>query len=1047
MAAMTLWWLLLLAGPERLSPGQRLDTALPPGAERQAYELALEAGTGLHVAVKAPGLDVALTVSAPGGGPATVVDDTWTDGAEEVLLVGAPGAYELEVRNKRPLAGAAAPIGIQVSDVRRATAADAARAAAARALSEGKRIFDEQKGDRAQEAMARLAEARDLSRAGHDPRGEALALVATARVEGSLSDYSAAIESLEEALAIWQRLGDLAQQSSALQHAANSFQKLGRLEEAVECAEQALALAREAGSREGELWALLAYSVPQYFQNRLQPALQANERALELARGLRERTGEAEALSNLFTVHYGRGDLQAGVDVLHEALAVSRALNSRFLEAINLNSLGVTYNSLSDPGRARRYLEQALALCRLLGDRAGEAIVLGNLAAGLRLEGEYASAISYMEQSLATREALGDRRGQARNLTSLGNLHLLSGDPGRAREYFERSRALNEADHEVEALILYADLSAALAAGDLDRARELAVRGVEVSARATGVPSPATVHRLARVERTAGELETADEVVELALEVLESQRTQLLSQELRTLLLASSREIYGFHAEVLMARHAARPAAGFDRRAFEAAERARARGLLELIAESRADIREGVDPTLLDRERELRDRLSKATARALRGRPAEADKAAAEAQRRELEDLTTELERLEAEIRKRSPRYAALARPEPITVPALQALLDDDTQLVEYALGNDASHAWVVGRRSLVSAALPPRAAIEDAAQRVLAAMESESAGAPAAAAELSRMVLAPLGPHLTGRRLLVVADGALQYVPFAALPRPGSTEALVVRHELVSLPSASTVPLLRAARPARAAASRTVAVLADPVFDAGDERLGRSATPRAEARLGGRLTRASEDAGLAGPIPRLPFTRREAQAILAAVPAGSSRAALGFEASRETLLDPEMGRYRVIHLATHGFLNASRPELSGVLLSLVDREGRPQPGFLTAADAHNLKLSADLVVLSGCRTAMGKQVNGEGIVGLTRGFMYAGADRVLASIWRVDDAATAALMSRFYSAMLGPRRLSPAAALRTAQLELMKQPRYRHPFFWAAFQLQGEWR
>jgi CHAT domain-containing protein len=306
--------------------------------------------------------------------------------------------------------------------------------------------------------------------------------------------------------------------------------------------------------------------------------------------------------------------------------------------------------------------------------------------------------------------------------------------------------------------------------------------------------------------------------------------------------------------------------------------------------------------------------------------------------------------------------------------------------------------------------------------------------------------VLDPLEGRLASRRLVVVADGALQYVPFAALPDPRSGEPLVARQEVVGLPSASTLALLRTDRAGRTAPRKTVAVLADPVFEASDERLARkrrASGTRPEDTSAG-LTRATEAAGLSGTIPRLPFTRREARAILAAVPAHSSLAALDFAASRATVTDPKLAEYRLVHFATHGFLNTARPELSGILLSLVGRDGRPQSGFLTAADAFNLKLSADLVVLSGCRTALGKEMRGEGIVGLTRGFMYAGADSVMASLWKVDDAATAALMARFYRAMLGPRRLSPAAALREAQLEMRRQPRYRHPYYWAAFQLQG---
>jgi CHAT domain-containing protein len=166
---------------------------------------------------------------------------------------------------------------------------------------------------------------------------------------------------------------------------------------------------------------------------------------------------------------------------------------------------------------------------------------------------------------------------------------------------------------------------------------------------------------------------------------------------------------------------------------------------------------------------------------------------------------------------------------------------------------------------------------------------------------------------------------------------------------------------------------------------------------------------------------------------------------ALDFDASLSTLRDPRIATSRVLHIATHGVLNADRPDLSGVLLSLVDREGRPQQGFFSAADAARLQLATELVVLSGCRTALGREVNGEGIVGLTRGFLYAGAARVMASLWKIDDAATAGLMRRLYRGLLGAPRQSPAAALRSAQLALLRQPAYRHPYYWAGFQLYGE--
>jgi len=194
------------------------------------------------------------------------------------------------------------------------------------------------------------------------------------------------------------------------------------------------------------------------------------------------------------------------------------------------------------------------------------------------------------------------------------------------------------------------------------------------------------------------------------------------------------------------------------------------------------------------------------------------------------------------------------------------------------------------------------------------------------------------------------------------------------------------------------------------------------------------------------GGIQRLPFAQQEAEAIYELAPQSSALKALGFKASRATVIDPELSKYRIVHFATHGLLNDDRPELSGLLLSMVDEKGQPQNGFLQLHQIYDLNLPAELIVLSACQTAAGKDVKGEGLMSLTRGFMHAGAARVVASLWKVDDAATASLMALFYKEMF-VNKLSPAAALRAAQIELSKQRRYQSPYFWAGFILQGEWK
>jgi CHAT domain-containing protein len=420
-----------------------------------------------------------------------------------------------------------------------------------------------------------------------------------------------------------------------------------------------------------------------------------------------------------------------------------------------------------------------------------------------------------------------------------------------------------------------------------------------------------------------------------------------------------------------------------------------------------------------------------------------------------------------------------------------QQVLDSDTLLLEYSLGDDASYLFVVSQTSITWRQLPKRAEIEAATRRVrelLTAPQPRPGDTEAKyqarvqeagesywrqAAGLSRMLLGPVASQLGKKRLAIVADGALQYIPFAALPAPspGNDEGrnsgaepqpLFVEHEIVSLPSASILATLRRETAGRKPAEKSLAVLADPVFTDDDTRVRRSvgkAGAREKIRSADsdevdiaslQMLRSGRETGVidaeAG-FGRLLNTRREATAISALVPERERKQALDFEASRATALMPELGEYRIVHFATHGLLNNIHPELSGIVLSLIDEEGQPQDGFLRLQDIYNLKLPAELMVLSACQTGLGKEIKGEGLIGLARGFMYAGAPRIVASLWKVDDRATSELMKRFYQGMLGPDRLRPAEALRQAQLSICKEKQWREPYYWAAFVLQGEWR
>jgi CHAT domain-containing protein len=420
--------------------------------------------------------------------------------------------------------------------------------------------------------------------------------------------------------------------------------------------------------------------------------------------------------------------------------------------------------------------------------------------------------------------------------------------------------------------------------------------------------------------------------------------------------------------------------------------------------------------------------------------------------------LIAQYQDIQTQIRATSPRYAALTQPQPLTLAQIQQqILDENTILLQYSLGKERSYLWALTKTSITSYELPKAAEIETTAKNFRDAVTAPtSRNSPNQVTQandaISQMILQPVAAQLGQKRLLIVSDGVLNYLPFPALSLPGKSgengnPPLIVDHEIVLLPNGSTLGILRQNYADLPAPTRTLAIFADPVFSGNDERVKNSSsatTQQAVEAANPGLSRSRGDNNVQ--FDRLKFTRKEAQIIQALVPANSIAQSLDFAASRAAATSSNLSQYKIIHFATHGLANSDYPELSGIILSLIDEKGNALNGFLRLTDIFNLKLAADLVVLSACQTGLGQNIQGEGMVGLTRGFMYAEAKRVVVSLWSVDDEGTAALMSSFYQKML-QKGLTPAAALRAAQLEMWKQEKWKSPYYWVAFTLQGEWR
>lgn len=559
------------------------------------------------------------------------------------------------------------------------------------------------------------------------------------------------------------------------------------------------------------------------------------------------------------------------------------------------------------------------------------------------------------------------------------------------------------------------------------------------------------------------------------------------------------RDSYALRMDILLHLHERERTAGHDASTLQASEFAHSRSLVQMLNEQSQAKLTTSDPAHTKRLNDLRQHIATLTNEQLRLRISGTAGTLRETVQRNLATALAEMDQVTMEIRDSNPRLAALTLPEPLKLCEMQKqILDRDTILLEYALGEERSSLFVVSADALHTFSLPSRKVIEPVARQFYETLSrrqqpkafanvaekqtwlrSNNLAAEKAGDQLSALLFKPAASLLSDKRLLIVADGLLHFVPFAALPSPGGEELrvsgsefrgkrnksqpttratqnskpLIVDHEIVSLPSASTLALMRRESAGRKPAPKTLVVLADPVFDAHDERLTlrpphpfTDATTRTVELTRQLRTFGDKDEARNFLIPRLPASRVEAETILGLVPSDERKAALDFDASYQTATQGDLDQYRFVHFATHGLLDEIHPELSGLLLTQVNRQGGTENGYFTTLDAFNLKLNAELVVLSECRTALGKEIKGEGLMGLTRGFMYAGAKRVMASLWQVNDEATAELMEHFYQGMLGEKKLLPAAALRAAQLEMRKDKKWSSPYYWAAFTLQGEW-
>jgi CHAT domain-containing protein/Tfp pilus assembly protein PilF len=1065
-----------------LEPSKSFERELASG-RLHTYSVALLPGQYLRVVAEQRGISVALALRCPQARCSGEM--TGSFGAQGPLSISMiadlAGDYTVEVRASEPDAKSGL-YEIRIEELRQAVYQDRLRVEAERAFAQASRLSRETPAKSRQASVQKYLDALSRWRDLGDTLEQARTLYSIGEAQRSLGQFQDAIVNYDQAIQLQRSLGDRRGEAYSLNGVAYCNHTLGNLDVALHYYEESL---RNRESQNDLInVASSLNNIAGVYAVRGDPlrSLEYYNRALEMRLSIDDRAGAARTRLGLAYVFQSVGESQKALEAYELALPVLRGSDLN-REALALNGIGYCYASLGDTKSALEYYSEALPIQERTGNHGERAGTLNNVGNAYVQVGEQRKALEYFEQALTAHAKISDEWRSAYTMINAGAAHVSLGEGDKANDYYVRALAIlrRVGDRRGEATALDSTARALAAQGRESDASRLYGQALSIwQAIKDRRGEAATRVGFARLERARGNLLRADASMDNALKTLEDLRTDLSNQQLRASFFASVRDAYETAIDIKMQLGGREPSAAHVGSALQLSETARARILVDVLRRAGANITKGADSALLGRERYLRQELDAKGERLTQLLGSDKTRGQAGAVENEIESLGASHVEVQKQIKASSPGYAALMLPHSPDLRQIQDLIDRDTLLLEYLLGDERSYLWAVTSSEMKAYQLPGRKEVESAVRGVYDLLAGESAGRSAstwsanyakAAARLSEILLEPVASQLGKKRLLVVPEGALQFLPFSALPEPASLRnggrtpvPMVVKHEVIDLPSAGALAALRNEIAQRRRAEKTIAVLANPVFDKDDYRVKAPeaavasndkqttvAVPESTAHAKGlsdlrRALRGVTPGVDESRLPPLPSSKDEADAIGKLVPDGQALIATDFNANRAMATGSELSQYRIIHFATHALLNTEHPELSGIVLSMVDERGQPQNGFLRLGDIYNLKLPAELVVLSACDTALGKDIKGEGLIGLTRGFMYAGAARVISSLWKVDDEASAELMRRFYQKMLKEAE-RPAAALRSAQVEMLNTRRWSSPRHWAGFILQGEWK
>lgn len=865
-----------------------------------------------------------------------------------------------------------------------------------------------------------------------------------------------------------------AQEDELIKLCNNQLNVKGQFKDAEETAKQALDLSRKMGDKKRIMVAMIYLASAYTYEGRFAEALGIHQQSADLAREIGNRKGLSRALNNIAGVLGDMGRYEESLNYLYQSMQVARELDDQPMQYTVLTNMGSLYLASGDPDKAEAPLRESLRIGRELKHSdlvanpskfATETSLL--LLAEMESERErYQLALKYYQQVLDSHP--DNPQAAIDVLQDMAFVHQRLGAPEKSVDLLQQAIPIAEKQGSASYPRLLGGLGESQESlGQLNEALASESRALALVRQSGGSPDYEwqLEREIGHIQRSLGHNEEALAHYQNSMEGLEQLRAVALNTDAgRAGLGGRSRNVYAETADLLYDMH-------HDADALATAERGRARAFLDMLALSRTGLADELSPDQHKREDAILTRITAAQKDLWK------ENLPADQEKKDKADLTAaedDLEALHVEVRQGNPRYASIQYPEPINVTQIQTQLlsDERTALVEYVLGEKRSLAWVVTKTGFTVFVLPSRSEIDEQVNsyRKVLTQHASALTLTQSLTDIHRLgtklyatLIQPLEPAIgANHTLIIVPDGSLAYLPFEALVTSSfrgtsatkSRSFLVEKFAILYGPSASALVTIQAMNRNSSAPQKTLLAFGDPdlapllstPISASSREVTRSISddhPSSAAPPASAASVADDYTERGFSFTPLPYTRDEVLAIGKLFPGSQSQVYLGSDAREETVKSAKLDDYRYIHFASHAFIDEGKPGRSGIVLSRDPQSS--EDGVLQMGEIMRLKLNADLVTLSACSTGLGKLVNGEGVLGLTRAFFYSGARNLTVSLWNVNDASTSALMKAFYENL--NNGVSKAEALRKAKLTLLhnKESVWHAPYYWAAFVLVGE--